>query len=48
MHDSDMTGQRRQILQGEVTSTKHQPILTMMDIMIKYPMKIQVEIHTWV
>ena len=48
MHVSDMTGPRRQILQREVTSTKHPLLLTMMDLMMKYPMKLQVEIHTWV
>ena len=48
MHVSDMTGQRRQILQGEVASTKHPPILPVMDTTMKYPMKLQVEIHTWI
>ena len=43
-----MTGQRRHLLQREVTSTKHPLILTMMDLLMKYPMKLQLEIHTWV
>ena len=43
-----MTGPRRQILQIEVTSTKHPLLLTLMDLMMKYPMKLQVEIHIWV
>ena len=48
MHVSDITGQRRQILQREVTFTKHREILTMMDLTMKYPMNLQVEIHTLV
>ena len=32
----------------EVTSTKHPLLLTMMDLMMKYPMKHQVEIQIWV
>ena len=48
MHVSDMTGPRRQILQGEVMSTKHPVFLTMMDLMMRYPMRLQVVIHTWV
>ena len=45
---SDMTGPRRQILQREVISTKHPLLLTMMDLTMRYPMRLQVEIHTWV
>ena len=45
MHVLDMTRQRMLILQGEVTSTKHPLLLTMMDLMMKYPMELQVEIH---
>ena len=45
MHVSDMTEQRRQILQREVISTKQLLILTMMDLTMQYPMKLQVEIH---
>ena len=48
MHVSDMTGPNWQILQGEVTSTEHPLLLTMMDLTIKYPMKFQVGIHIWV
>ena len=44
---SDMTGPRRQILQREVISTKQPLLLTMMDLTMKYPMRLQVEIHTW-
>ena len=47
MHVSDMTGQRKQILQREVTSIKHPLNLTMMDLTMKYPMKLQLDIHTW-
>ena len=39
---------KKLILQREVTSTKHPLLLTMMDLMMKYPMKLQVEIHIWV
>ena len=45
---SDMTGPRRQILQREVISTKHPLLLTMMDLTMRYPMRLQVEIPTWV
>ena len=38
---SDMTGPRRQILQREVISTKHPLLLTMMDLTMKYPMRLQ-------
>ena len=48
MHVSDMTGPRRQILQSEVISTKHPLLLTMMDLTMKYPLRLQVEIHTLV
>ena len=48
MHVSDMIGSRRQLLQREVISTKHPLLLTMMDLMMKYPMRPWVEIHTWV
>ena len=47
----DMTEQRSQIQQNEVTSTKHPPILTMMDLTMNHPTKLQVEVHnikpTW-
>ena len=48
MHVSDMTGQSKQTFQREVTSTKYPLNLMMMDLMTKYPMRLQVEIHTWV
>ena len=48
MHVSDMTGPRRQILQREVISTKQPLLLTMIDLMMKYSMRLQAEIHTWV
>ena len=48
MHVSDMTGQRRQIFHVEITSTKHPLILTMMDLIMIYPMRLKVEIYTWV
>ena len=48
MHVSDITGQRRQILQREVTSIKHPLLLEMMELMMIYTMRLQLEIHTWV
>ena len=39
---------KKQILQREVISTKHPLLLTMMDLTTRYPMRLQVEIHTWV
>ena len=45
---SDMIGQRNQMLQKEVISTKQPSHKAMIIVLIRYHLKLQFVIHTWV
>ena len=48
MHVSDMIEQRKQMLQKEVISNKQASYKAMIILSIRYHMKLQLVIHTWV
>ena len=48
MHVSDMIGQRKQMLQNEVISSKQPSHKAMIILSIRYHLKLQLMIHTWV
>ena len=48
MHVSDMIEQRKQMLPKEVISTKQPSHKAMIILSIRYRLKLQLVIHTWV